>query len=217
MTDAAVPPTGDHSGEKRALRMPAAMDPSEKPLTGRKPRKMFLIVGIVLAAALAVLLFVGLDAKASISFPSVGEPAPDFSLTTSTGLGHVGTPASGGSDGRPIVLLFFGNWCPLCHGELRSLAAQVRRQRSDPDLRHLAVIGVDSLDSPSSVRSFAASSGVTFPVGDDTSAYVTTAVYGFTGDPYAVFISGTGTITTIHRGLLGVSQFVSLEQKLVRQ
>ncbi len=191
------------------------MNPAEKVSTGRKSRKIFLIVGIVLAAALAVLLFAGLDTKASANFPSVGEPAPDFSLTSSTGLRHVGTPASGGSDGRPIVLLFFGNWCPLCHGELPSLAAQVRKQRSDPELRRLVVIGVDSLDSPSSARSFVASSGVTFPVADDRSAYVTTAVYGFIGDPYAVFISGTGTITTIHRGLLGVSQFVSLEKKLV--
>src|ERR1700680_2168735 len=100
------------------------MNVTEEAPSRRKPRKIFLVVGIVLAGALAVVLFVGLNTKASTSFPSIGRVAPDFSLKTSTGSSQVGTPVSGGADGRPIVLLFFGNWCALCHDELPPLATQ---------------------------------------------------------------------------------------------
>ena len=192
------------------------MDGTEEALFGRKPRRIFLVLGIGLACGLAILLFVGLTTKASRSFPIVGSPAPDFSLPTGIDLKRVGTPASGGSHGRPMVLLFFGGWCSICHSELPTLATQIRAQQSrHGQLSQVVVVGVDSLDSPASAQSFARASGVTFPVGDDTTAYVTSAVYGFTGDPYSVFISGTGTVVAIHRGALSAGQLVSLERKLV--
>lgn len=82
-------------------------------------------------------------------------------------------------------------------------------------LSTLAVIGVDSEDSLSDARAFLAASRVSFPVGDDNSAHVMNQVYGFEGDPYAVFIEGNGTILTIHPGALSPSQFVSLEHRLL--
>lgn len=109
---------------------------------------------------------------------------------------------------------FFGAWCSLCHSELPPLAKEVHQQQSGSGpLKGLAVVGVDSIDSPSQAASFAASSGVTFPVASDGDAQVTSSLYGFTGDPYAVFVSGKGTIVAIHRGPLSVSQFVHFEHR----
>ena len=72
---------------------------------------------------------------------------------------------------------------------------------------------MDSEDTLSDALSFIKSSGVTFPVGDDGTAHVMNGVYGFEGDPYAVFIEGSGRIMTIHPGPLSPSRFVALERQ----
>ena len=56
-----------------------------------------------------------------------------------------------------------------------------------------------------------------FPVGSDGDAQVTSSLYGFTGDPYAVFIAGNGTIVAIHRGPLSVRQLLSLEHEALTE
>ena len=78
--------------------------------------------------------------------------------------GRVGTPESGGGDGKPVVVLFMGDWCSVCHSEIPPLAAKIKALRSGHGaLARLAVIGVDSEDTLSDARSFVSSSGVTFP------------------------------------------------------
>jgi len=173
-----------------------------------------MVIGVGLAALLGLILFRGLTTRPGNPFPSVGTPAPAFSLVSTGGIAHVGTPADGGGFGTPAALLFFGAWCTLCQSELPPLASAVRDQESGSSpLKKVAVVGVDSIDSPSQAAAFAASSGVTFPVGSDGDAEVTSSLYGFRGDPYAVFISGNGTIVAIHRGPLSVSQFHRLEHQ----
>ncbi len=118
-----------------------------------------------------------------------------------TGPPQVSVPSDGGADGTPAVLLFFGNWCPSCHQELPPLAAAVRQQdHAGGALARIRVIGVDSEDSTSSARSFIHSAGVTFPVAYDPDVSVTSGLFAFDGDPYAVFVNGDGTIAKIVRG-----------------
>ena len=96
-----------------------------------------------------------------------------------------------------------GDECSVCHSEIPPLAKTIKALRSGHGaLARLAVIEVDSVDTLSDARSFVSSSGITFPVGDDGTAHVMNGVYGFEGDPYAVFIEGSGRIMTIHPGPL---------------
>ncbi len=196
MTDAAsaggVPGSGSGSGS------------GPGPGQVRKPRKIFLVVGIVLAVVLGVFLFTGLGTSegqgSTGSAPQAGSAVPSF---TSQNLGPVGGPrvsvSSGG--GAPTVLLFFGNWCPSCHQELPPLAAAVRSQKSAGGaLAHIRVVGVDSEDTVSNARSFIHSSGVAFPVAYDPNVNITSGLFYFTGDPYAVFVRANGTIARIVRG-----------------
>jgi peroxiredoxin len=105
------------------------------------------------------------------------------------------------TDGTPSVLLFFGNWCPSCHQELPPLAAAVRRQdQAGGALSRIRVIGVDSEDTVSNARSFIHAAGVSFPVAYDPDVTVTSGLFYFEGDPYAVFVTGNGTISKIVRG-----------------
>jgi thiol-disulfide isomerase/thioredoxin len=174
------------------------------------------LIALVIVVGLAVGLFVGLGSSAAGGPPHVGGMAPEFSLSGLNVAGSVGTPESGGGDGKPVVVLFMGDWCTICHTEVPLLAAKIKELRAEGGaLGHLAVIGVDSEDTVSDALSLIKGSGVTFPVGDDSTAHVMNDVYEFEGDPYAVFIEGNGTIMAIHPGSLTPDQFVNLGQKLV--
>jgi thiol-disulfide isomerase/thioredoxin len=174
--------------------------PPQQPVT-RKPRKIFLLVGVVLATALGLGLFTSVGTTQNSTAPHVGGLVPPFSASSLTGPGQVSVPADGGGNGRPAVLLFFGNWCAVCHQELPPLAAAVRRQQATGGaLAGIRVIGVDSLDKRSVAQSFIKSSGVTFPVAYDPNVAITSGDFYFDGDPFAVFVNGDGTISLIVRG-----------------
>jgi len=186
----------------------------------RKPRKVFLLVGIVLALVLGVFLFTGLGtSQGSTGPPHEGGAVPSFTRQNVGPVGgaRVAVPADGGGNGTPAVLLFFGNWCPSCHQELPPLAAAVRAQdKAGGPLSHIRVIGVDSEDSVSSAKSFIRDAGVTFPVASDPDITVTSGLFYFEGDPYAVFVKGDGTIAKIVRGaVLTPSSFTADERALI--
>jgi cytochrome c biogenesis protein CcmG, thiol:disulfide interchange protein DsbE len=186
----------------------------------RKPRKIFLVIGIVLAVVLGIFLFTGLGtSQGSTGAPHEGGPVPSFSRQNVGPVGgtQVSVPADGGGHGRPSVLLFFGNWCPSCHQELPPLAAAVRAQdKAGGRLSHIRVIGVDSEDSVSSAQSFIHSAGVSFPVAYDPDVTVTSGLFYFEGDPYAVFVNGDGTIKKIVAGAqLTPSSFTADERALI--
>jgi peroxiredoxin len=143
-----------------------------------------VIAAVVVVVGLGIGLLTGSGSSAGGWPPHAGGVAPTFSLAGLNVARKVGTPESGGRDGHPVVVLFMGDWCSLCHSELPPLAAKIRAlQHGHGALSKLAVIGVDSEDTLSDAQSFIKASGVTFPVGDDGTAHVMNALYGFEGDP----------------------------------
>jgi peroxiredoxin len=190
--------------------------------TVRKPRKRFILVG--LGIGIGIILIVGLTTSfgsnpSTTGRPGQGEPVPSFTRQNlgPTGSSQVSVPADGGSNGTPAVLLFFGNWCPSCHQELPPLAEAVHQQdKADGALAKIRVIGVDSEDSVGSAKSFIKSAGVTFPVAYDPDTTVTSGLFYFRGDPYAVFVKGDGTIEKIVAGAqLTPASFTADERALL--
>jgi thiol-disulfide isomerase/thioredoxin len=182
----------------------------------RRPRKIFLVVGLVVAAALAVGLFTSIGTDKTTGPPHQGGPVPSFSAVRLNGAGTVQVPADGGGGGTPAVLLFFGSWCSSCHRELPPLAAAVRRQvRAGGALSKVRVLGVDSEDSKNVGESFVRSSGVTFPVARDPQIAITSGDFYFNGDPYAVFVKGDGIISAIVPGPISVATFTAEEERLI--
>jgi thiol-disulfide isomerase/thioredoxin len=176
----------------------------------RRPRLIFLGVGIVLATALGIGLFSSLGTPKQV-VPAVGATAPSFSLGRLGGGGTVGTPADGGGSGRPVVLVFFASWCTPCAAEMPALAAVYRHQ--SPRGR-IQVIGVDGMDPTKDALAFVRRSGVGFPVAADPLYQVTEGLYFFTGDPDAVFIDSDGTIAGIVRGPITAAQLTAWERRL---
>ena len=176
-------------------------DPPASPAP-RKPRKIFLLAGVVVAVALGIGLFtsVGTHDSATSGPPHGGGDVPTFSGTNLNGTGSVQVSAAA-ADGTPTVILFFGKWCPGCHAELPPLAAAVRQQKASAGpLRRIQVIGVDSEDSVGNAKSFIKSTGVTFPVAYDPNVSILSGDFYFTGDPNAVFVNGNGKIEKIVNG-----------------
>ena len=201
--------------------LPPAPAPEAGP-TVRKPRKRFILIG--LGIGILIILIVGLTTSigsnpSTTTRPTEGGPVPSFTRQNlgPTGSSQVSVPADGGSNGTPAVLLFFGNWCPSCHQELPPLAAAVQQQeKAGGALAKIRVIGVDSEDSVGSAKSFIKSAGVTFPVAYDPDTTVTSGLFYFRGDPYAVFVKGDGTIETIVAGAqLTPASFTADERALL--
>lgn len=204
---------------------PAAVAPA------RKPRKRFILIGtgIGLVLVLGVGLFTSFGTGKNSnggggggggSAPGPGDPVPSFSATNigPSGGGQVVVPATGGGgNDSPTVLLFFGAWCPACHGELPPLAAAVRAQdEAGGALSHIRVIGVDSEDRLSTARSFIEGAGVTFAVAYDPDLTITEGDFYFVGDPHAVFVKADGEISEIAPSSLTPASFTADEQALVR-
>jgi thiol-disulfide isomerase/thioredoxin len=193
-----------------------APDPPAVAVPPRKPRKIFLLVGLVVAAILAVLLFTSLGTTKASGPPHRGGAVPSFSAPRLNGSGTVGVPGDGGGGGTPAVLLFFGKWCPSCHTELPLLAAAARHQQAAGGaLAKVRVLGVDSEDTKSAGQGFVTSSGVGFPVAHDPNITITSGDFYFEGDPNAVFVKADGTISAIVRGVMSVATFTAEEKKLI--
>ena len=211
MTDAVPPDPPDAA-------VPAPADGSGA--TARKPRKVFLLVGVVLAAVLGVFLFTSVGtSQNSTGAPHEGGALPSF---TAPNIGPVGPssvslPADGGGNGTPAVLLFFGAWCSSCRQELPPLTAAVQRQQqAGGALARVRVVGVDSFDGTSTAKSFMRTEGVRFPVASDPDAAITSGLFYFKGDPYTVFVKGDGTIAKIVIGAqLSAAAFTADERALI--
>jgi len=203
---------------------PARSDPAEPTSSdpvrtvGRRPRPVFLLVGVVLAVALAVGLFtgVGTGGTGPGGRPQAGGAVPSFSLPRLGGGTAVGVPADGGGGGRPAVLLFFASWCGPCQTEIPAVAALSHRQEvSHSPLAKVALIGIDGSDPTADALRFVHHSGVTFPVGVDTAYAVTQGLFYFTGLPDAVFVNGDGTIAAVHQGVITTTLLVEWEHRLL--
>lgn len=181
----------------------------------KRPRTRFLVVGIALALILAGFLITTIHTgNGNSGAPEPGNVAPSFSLPSANGSGRVGPQLT---DGRPSVVLFFANWCDVCRQEMPALASAIsEQQHSRGPLRSIQVIGVDPLDSAAAARSFIAESKISFPVGLDQNALVTSQDYEFLGPPYAVFIKGSGRIFEINPSTLTTWQLKKDESALVR-
>lgn len=194
--------------------VPPGSEPPPAP-PRRRPRPVFFLAGLVLAAALAVGLFTGIGTGGS-GRPTVGSQVPTFSVPRLLGPGSVGVPANGGANGRPVILLFFASWCTPCQTEIPALATTYRQEQTvRSPLSRAAVVGIDAFDPKASAVRFVRSSGVTFPVGTDRNYDLTEGRFYFTALPEAVFVNGDGTIASITYGAITSAQLQSWQHRLL--
>jgi len=191
-------------------------EPPDSGSTGPAPdrtgprRKRSLLIGVAIAAVLAVVLFVGLQPTATTSTGQpaavgVGSIAPDFTLpnllsTPASPLPPVHLDALGRDRHRPVVLNFFASWCIPCRAETPLLASTARSLRAQGS--PVQFVGVDVADQASAAIPFVEQAGIDYPVGADTTLRVTSVLYGLNGQPNTFFINESGVVIGHHLGAL---------------
>jgi thiol-disulfide isomerase/thioredoxin len=123
-----------------------------------------------------------------------GSTAPEIDLPTLTG-GHVKLSAL---RGHPVVVTFWGTWCPPCRDEFPELVA-MQKQHRDAGLVILAVNQRDQELTTKAVEDFVHEFGVDFPVALDNRGH-TRRSFRLVGLPTLVFIDTAGVIQGVHPG-----------------
>jgi len=133
------------------------------------PSKRDFFLGLARDWGIAVVVVVAIVAAFNVFFgpsaPSVGEPAPEFSLADTEGT----TWTLSEIPERVVVLNFWFTNCPPCRREIPELA---RWHEANPDVPLLG-IHVDPRMPPGAVVQSAKRLGINYPVLDDRSVSVT--------------------------------------------
>jgi cytochrome c biogenesis protein CcmG/thiol:disulfide interchange protein DsbE len=166
------------------------------------------LIGSVIAAALAVFLFVGLGSKSgpgsSGPVVGIGTQAPDFSIPSLTGGAPVSLDALGKRAHRPVVLNFFASWCGPCQKETPLLAENAAAQEAKGS--PVRFVGVDVDDPPANALPFVQKAGITYPVGVDPTFNVTSGKYAIFGLPQTFFIDAEGRVVGHVQGAVTQSE-----------
>lgn len=89
--------------------------------------------------------------------------------------------------GTPVLVNFWGSWCPPCHDEMPRLVA-AHREYAD----RVQFVGVDVLDAREEARAFIEEFGITFPSVFDADDAIKTSL-GQIGQPVTVFFRRDGS------------------------
>ena len=144
-----------------------------------------------LALGLAVVL-----ASPHVAAQAPGSPELEFILRTLDG----DSVRLSAQRGHPVVVNFWGTWCPPCRDEIPLLVAEYATHK-DSGLVILAVDGRDQETSTKAVREFAAEFHIPFPVLLDEKGNVRKR-YKLRGLPTTVFIGADGVIRAVNIGPL---------------
>ena len=168
-----------------------------------------LVIGILIAAALVVILFVGLGKDPSeIRSPLIGKPAPSFALRE---VGTNNTIDIAQYRGKPLVINFWATWCNPCWEEHPVLQANARTL--SPNVQFLGVVFQDKEDK---ILGFLQQRGSSYPtVVDDTGK--TAIAYGGGGVPETFFLDANGTIVAKYAGPMDSDIIQANLQKVLHQ
>lgn len=134
----------------------------------------------------------------------VGEVAPLFALPSFDGR----TVTLESFRGGPVVLNFWGSWCPPCRSEAPALAKVAAAQQG-----RVAFIGIDVRDRETDARKFLAEYGVPYINVRDVDGAVE-PLYDSLGIPFTVFISADGVIERTWIGPLDESRLLAFLDEL---
>jgi len=168
-----------------------------------------LFIGIVIAAALVVILFVGLGKDpAAIRSPLIGRPAPAFALRE-VGTGRTIDIAQ--FRGKPLVINFWATWCGPCWEEHPILVQNARLLQ--PNVQFLGVVFQDTEEK---IQGFLQQRGTAYPtVVDDRGK--TAIAYGVGGVPETFFLDANGKIVAKYSGPMDAGIIQENLQKVMQQ
>jgi peroxiredoxin len=130
----------------------------------------------------------------------VGEPAPDFTVSTPDGQ----TIQLADLKGRPVWINFWASWCAPCRAEFPEMDAVYQQQRDTG----LELLAISFNERPEEVRAYLDRAQPSFTIGLDPQNTVA-GRYRVMGLPTHIFIDAEGIVRDIRVG--------PMNQELMRQ
>ncbi len=163
-----------------------------------------LVIGAVVGLMVVALDLAGQKGKR----PTIGSPAPDFSLALYAGyradLPETVTLSS--LRGQIVVINFWGSWCPECHIEAEDLQRVYEKYRT----RDVVFIGVDYLDTEAEAMRYLTRYAITYANGIDVQQKISTA-YRITAAPETFIIDREGRVAEV---IIGGTNEAALSQHI---
>lgn len=167
-----------------------------------------LLVGVIIAAVLIGVLFMGLGKNpAEIRSPLIGKAAPAFALRQ---VGTTNTIDISRLRGKPLVVNFWATWCGPCWEEHPVLVANARILQ--PNVQFLGVVFQDKEEK---ILGFLEQRGSSYPTVVDE-AGKTAIAYGVGGVPETYFIDANGVIVAKYNGPMSADILQENLQKVMR-
>jgi cytochrome c biogenesis protein CcmG, thiol:disulfide interchange protein DsbE len=166
-------------------------------------RTVWVIVGVVVVAALAVSFYLGGGPRRPdvVAGPSslAGAPAASYDITRADG-----SPDSlARYRGKVVLVNLWASWCPPCREEMPALEKLYRAHLA----QGLVVLGIDQGESANVAADYARARGVTFPILiDDQQQYG--RAYAAEGLPTSVLVDRSGHIV---KGVDGELSFEDMQ------
>ncbi|MBI2866695.1 MAG: TlpA family protein disulfide reductase [Chloroflexi bacterium] len=174
-------------------------------------RVVALVSGFALVIFVALLgLAIARQAQPGLSGEGprrlVGQPAPDFTITTFDGQQLTLSQYRG----QPVVVNFWASWCPPCRAEAPTLERTWQEYRE----RGVVFIGIDIEDTEADALAFLQQFGITYPNGPDPQGGITRD-YGVLYIPTTLFVSRTGKVVQRWESAIGQAKLTQLVDELL--
>ncbi|MFZ5824412.1 MAG: redoxin domain-containing protein [Bacillota bacterium] len=174
---------------------------------GQRPTWKRWVTGVSLGvASLLVLLLMLIPRTGADTMLRVGEPAPDFELTTLEGE----TVKLSALRGKPVVVNFWATWCTPCRKEMPHFQEVVDKYGE----QGLLLYGINVGESKVAVADFRDRVGVRFPLMIDADESVQTA-YKILPLPATFFIDREGVIRGVYQFQMSLPQIEDEVKRLI--
>lgn len=172
--------------------------------SGKKWVQTAVLAVVVLAGGLAI----GNALFNREQVPRTGDKAPPFRVTDLEGAGRT----LGDWTGKPLVLNFWGTFCPPCTEEMPALQRQAAKWAE----QGVGVVGMNLGENAVTVASFIRQYGIQFPIYMDVDDSVR-KTYGVNQYPTTFFIRPDGKIHKIIVGKMDEAVIDSTVQNMLIQ
>jgi len=171
-------------------------------VTKSKPNQTFNPLWTIIIVVVAVVVLVGAtlfaaNNAATAKVATVGQPAPNFTLSTVDGK----QVSLSQFKGKPVIINFWATWCPPCRLEMPALE-EISHQAAD---KGFVLLAVNQEEDAATVKTFLTQNKYDYLSVLDLDGAVS-AKYQVTGIPTSIFVDANGIVQEMHTGTLPDAQ-----------